>query len=159
MLATIRDDTWNMLNMQHITPNSKRWDYSDIPGGSHKQIKGPAHMVEGRHHPRNRPPTLGTTSVDFYHYPVTVWAYSTTQPNTDVPAPTGGRPGEAHQFWAKSYQQFVSKCTETAWPISSYEIVEILWNITKSSPGLGSALTNVSTKIEINSLSSLSGHA
>ena len=32
MLATIRDDTWNVLNVQHITPNSKRWDYSDIPG-------------------------------------------------------------------------------------------------------------------------------
>ena len=47
-------------------------------------------MVEGGHHPRNRPPTLGTTSVDFYHYPVTVWAYSTPQPNTEVPAPTGG---------------------------------------------------------------------
>ena len=60
-LATIRDDTWNVLNMQHITPNSKRWDYSDIPGVSHGQIKGPAHMVEGGHHPRNRPPTLGTT--------------------------------------------------------------------------------------------------
>ena len=38
MLARIRDDTWNMLNMQHITPNTKRWDYSDIPGGSHKKI-------------------------------------------------------------------------------------------------------------------------
>ena len=70
MLATIRDDTWNVLNMQHI--------------------KGPAHMVDGGHHPRNRPPTLGTTSVDFYHYPVTVWAYSTPQPNTEVLAPTGG---------------------------------------------------------------------
>ena len=35
MLATIRDDAWNVLNMQHITPNSKRWDYSDIPGGGH----------------------------------------------------------------------------------------------------------------------------
>ena len=79
--------------MQHITPNSKRWDYSDIPGGSHGQIKGPAHMVEGGHHPRNRSPTLGTTSVDFYHYPVTVWAYSTLQPNTEVPAPTGGHLG------------------------------------------------------------------
>ena len=40
MLATIRDDTWNVLNMQQITPNSKRWDYSDIPGGGHKKIKG-----------------------------------------------------------------------------------------------------------------------
>ena len=48
-------------------------------------------MVEGGHHPRNRPPTLGTTLVDFYHYPVTVWAYSTPQPNTEVPPPTGGR--------------------------------------------------------------------
>ena len=42
-------------------------------------------MVEGGHHPRNRPPTL-----DFYHYPVTVWAYSTPQPNTEVPAPPQG---------------------------------------------------------------------
>ena len=30
-------------------------------------------------------------AVDFYHYPVTVWAYSTPQPNTEVPAPTGGQ--------------------------------------------------------------------
>ena len=43
MLATIHDDTWNVLNMQHITPNSKRWDYSDTPGGRHKKIKGAAH--------------------------------------------------------------------------------------------------------------------
>ena len=39
MLATIRDDIWNVLNMQLITQNSKRWDYSDIPVGGHKQIK------------------------------------------------------------------------------------------------------------------------
>ena len=36
MLATIQDETWNVLNMQHIIPNSKKWDYSDIPGGGHK---------------------------------------------------------------------------------------------------------------------------
>ena len=37
MMATIRDDTRNVLNMQHITPNSERWDYSDMPaGGIHK---------------------------------------------------------------------------------------------------------------------------
>ena len=54
MLATIRDDTWDVLSMQHITPNSKRWDYSDIPGGGHKKIKGSAHMVESGHpHSRN----------------------------------------------------------------------------------------------------------
>ena len=34
MLATIRDNTRHVLNMQHITPNSKRWGYSDIPGGN-----------------------------------------------------------------------------------------------------------------------------
>ena len=50
MLATIRDDTWNELNMQHITRNSKRWDYSDIPCGGHKKIYVPTHMVEGDHH-------------------------------------------------------------------------------------------------------------
>ena len=33
MLATICDDTRNVLNMQHITPNLKRWDYSYILHG------------------------------------------------------------------------------------------------------------------------------
>ena len=47
MLATIREDTQNVLHIQHITPNSKRWYHSDIPNGGHKQIKGAAHMVEG----------------------------------------------------------------------------------------------------------------
>ena len=35
MLA-IRDDTWNVINIQHITTNSKRSDYSDIPDGTWK---------------------------------------------------------------------------------------------------------------------------
>ena len=61
MLATIHDDTWNVLNMQHIIPNSKRWDYSDIPGGGHKYIKGPAHMVEDGHHFRKAPNSQPTT--------------------------------------------------------------------------------------------------
>ena len=51
MLTTIRDDTWKVPNIQHIIPNPKRWDYSDILSGGHKYIKGPAHMVEGGHHP------------------------------------------------------------------------------------------------------------
>ena len=55
MLATIRDDTWNVLNIQHITPNLKRWDYSDILGGSHKKIEGPVYMLEGGHHLRKAP--------------------------------------------------------------------------------------------------------
>ena len=40
MLATIHDDTWNVHNMQHIIPNLKRWDYSDIPGGLVMNIIG-----------------------------------------------------------------------------------------------------------------------
>ena len=46
MLATIRDDTWKVLNIQHITPNLKWWDYSDTPAGGHKNIKEPPYMVE-----------------------------------------------------------------------------------------------------------------
>ena len=48
-LLTIRDDTRNMLNMQHITPNSGSWGYSDIPLVAIGKIKGPVHMVEGGH--------------------------------------------------------------------------------------------------------------
>ena len=55
MLATVSDDIWNVLNMQYITLNSKRWDYSDLSGGGHKKIKGPTHMVEGGHHLRKAP--------------------------------------------------------------------------------------------------------
>ena len=39
MLAIVRDDTWNVLNMQYITPNSKRWDCSDILVGRQKGLK------------------------------------------------------------------------------------------------------------------------
>ena len=47
--------TKSLLNMQHIIPNLKRWDYSDIPGGGHKKIKGPTHMADGGHHLRKAP--------------------------------------------------------------------------------------------------------
>ena len=47
-LATIRDDTWNVLNMQHITPNSKTWDYSDTPGSGNKKIKVPKPLGDFR---------------------------------------------------------------------------------------------------------------
>ena len=33
LLTDVDDDTRNLFNMQRITPNSKRWDYLDIPGG------------------------------------------------------------------------------------------------------------------------------
>ena len=43
MLATIHDDTRNMLNMQHMTPNQERWGHSDIPGeGTEKRLKDPS---------------------------------------------------------------------------------------------------------------------
>ena len=64
MLATIRGDAWNVLNMQHITPNSKRWDYWDIPGGGHKKIEGPAHMVEGGYHYIQKPPPILLPKLD-----------------------------------------------------------------------------------------------
>ena len=54
MLATIRVDTWNVLNMRHITRKSKRWDYLDIPCGG-TQIKGSAHIAEGDNRLRKRP--------------------------------------------------------------------------------------------------------
>ena len=41
MLVTNRDDTWNVLNIQYITPDSKRWYHSDIPGGGHKRLMDP----------------------------------------------------------------------------------------------------------------------
>ena len=67
MLAPIRDDTWNVRNMQHLIPNSKRWDYSDIPGGGHKYIKGPGHIVESDHDLRIAPnPTHSHTTCSYY---------------------------------------------------------------------------------------------
>ena len=66
MLATIHNDTRNVLNIQCIIPNSKRWDYSDTPdggqciipnskrwdysdtpGGGHKKIQRPAQKYSG----------------------------------------------------------------------------------------------------------------
>ena len=58
MLAVISDGTWNVLHMQHLTTNSKRWDYSDVPGGGHKQIKGPAYMCESVSMPWGHPGRL-----------------------------------------------------------------------------------------------------
>ena len=49
MLATLRDDTLNVLNMQHIIRNSIFVALT--------KIKGPAHMVVGDRHLRNRTPS------------------------------------------------------------------------------------------------------
>ena len=57
MLAIVRDDTWNVLNMQHKIPNSKRWDYSDIPGGGNYPNQGwPITFSVGRHIWRHQAP-------------------------------------------------------------------------------------------------------
>ena len=55
MLATIHDDTWSVLNMQHIIPNSKDGVIQTSPVVAIDRLKGPAHMVEGGHHLRKAP--------------------------------------------------------------------------------------------------------
>ena len=49
MLATIRDDTWNMLNMQHIIWKDGIILTSPVVVHVLEKNKGPAHMVEGDH--------------------------------------------------------------------------------------------------------------
>ena len=67
MLATIGDDTWNVLNMQQIISNLKRWDYSDILGIGTEKIKRSTHMSEGDHHLRKDPtPTHFRMEVSIY---------------------------------------------------------------------------------------------
>ena len=46
MLSAMRDDTCNVLNVQHISPNSKRRDYSNIPGGGPKRLKNPPTLLK-----------------------------------------------------------------------------------------------------------------
>ena len=57
-----------MKRAQHAAPNPKLewWDYSDIPGGGNKKIKGPAHMAEGGHHPRKAPNPQPLLRADIY---------------------------------------------------------------------------------------------
>ena len=71
MLATIHEDTWKVLNMQHITPNSKSWDYSDMPGGGVWKIKGPTYLVDGSHQDPNPHPHL-LRKKDLLHQEITM---------------------------------------------------------------------------------------
>ena len=69
MLATIRDDTWNMLNMQHIIPNSKKWNYSNIPVVAKNRLKDPPTWLKVAT-TLEKPPTpthITWTSVDKFH--------------------------------------------------------------------------------------------
>ena len=74
MLAIIGDDTWNELNRQHIIPNSKRRNYSDIPGSGNEYIKGPAHMAEGGHHPREAYSPNPLESTKYLAFMVELWS-------------------------------------------------------------------------------------
>ena len=66
MLATIRDDTWNVLNMQHITPNSKKNGVIQTSMVVALQnIKGPTQMVEIGHHLWKKSQTPPTKLVSF----------------------------------------------------------------------------------------------
>ena len=71
MLATIHGDTWKVLNMQHITPNSKSWDYSDMPGGGVWKIKGPTYLVDGSHQDPSPHPHL-LRKKDLLHQEITM---------------------------------------------------------------------------------------
>ena len=64
-------DTWKVLNMQHITPNSKSWDYSDMPGGGVWKIKGPTYLVDGSHQDPNPHPHL-LRKKDLLHQEITM---------------------------------------------------------------------------------------
>ena len=57
MLATIRVETWNVHNMQHIITNSKRWDYSDIPVVTINRLKDPPTWLKVAT-TSEKPPTL-----------------------------------------------------------------------------------------------------
>ena len=46
MLATLCDDTWNVLNMHHKTPNWKDGIIQTSLAVALKKIKGPAHMAQ-----------------------------------------------------------------------------------------------------------------
>ena len=50
MLDTICDDTWNVINMQHITQIQKDGIIQTLPVVAIKRFKEPANMVEGGHH-------------------------------------------------------------------------------------------------------------
>ena len=56
MFVTIRDDTWNVRKMEHLIPNLKIWDYSDIPGGGPPTCSKVATTLE-------KPPTPPTRYV------------------------------------------------------------------------------------------------
>ena len=63
MLAIIRNDTWNVLKMLHISPNSKNGIIQISPVVVLEKIKGPDHMVEGDNHLRKRPQAPPTASL------------------------------------------------------------------------------------------------
>ena len=54
LMTKIRDDTWNVLDMQHITLCLKIWDYSDILGGATWKSIGRAHTVEKDPNPHSQ---------------------------------------------------------------------------------------------------------
>ena len=56
MLATIRDDTWNVLNMRHTTQIRKDGIIQTSLVVALKMIKDPPPMDDGGHQLRNRPP-------------------------------------------------------------------------------------------------------
>ena len=102
MLATILDDTWNVHNMQHINPNSKRKDYSDIPNGGHKKIQGPSHMVEGGCHLHKAPNPHGHGEVELYYNCIFFFAWRPFSSRRQTIANVWQKPSWTHaRAWLK----------------------------------------------------------
>ena len=57
----IGHNSWR--HMQHITPNSKRWDYSDVAGGRHKEFNE-LNRSSLKFLPQYKPSTILVTVVD-----------------------------------------------------------------------------------------------
>ena len=118
-LATIRDDTWNVLNIQQITPHSKRRDYSDTPCSGHKKIKAPAHMVEGVHHLRKapNPHSLLIWAWDFLKMPMWFCKYTNKSDYNSYDDNNNSHGHTVSQTPAIRWQDGHPRLLGTSWPL------------------------------------------
>ena len=73
-LTDVGHNSWrHMKSAQHAAhnPNSKSWDYSDMPGGGVWKIKGPTYLVDGSHQDPNPHPHL-LRKKDLLHQEITM---------------------------------------------------------------------------------------
>ena len=93
-----------MLNMQRITPNSKRWDYLDIPGGGTENIKNPSTRLKVTTTLEKTPTPTYVLHLSMLCYikSTPMWAHAMmTSPNENIFRVTGplwGNPSVAGGF-------------------------------------------------------------